>query len=362
MLRILRFSRRISEDRRARFLLLAAAVAAVALLLVSLPSGGGRATTADGAGPGGAQTLMFGDANCDGALDSLDALYLLLAIANLTVPQQDPCPEIMSGVLINGNPAVWGDQNCKDGNDSIDALILLLLVANLPRPASAPGCPELGDEVAVIHGTATPSPSPTPTETGAPTPTGTPAGDIKVLSFAPLQTPPYQYAINFVPRAISFGEAKHNNGPDPLTAEVYWGIQLQPTATEVKFRWAAEAGDLCFVGLTPTPCGEGDVAGQPSLAGETCFDGINNDGDGTTDFADPDCHANTGFIDRLEFFLDLDVSVAVSDLRRDLSVQCNTAGPFTLIIINQEEPAPPAADPDMSNNDQQTEIDADCGP
>ena len=92
---------------------------------------------------------LWGDANCDGAVNSLDALSNLLAIANLPVPQADGCPPVKSMVLVDGVPRIWGDEDCSGAKDAIDALFILLFISNLPRPSPAAGCPELEEEVMV---------------------------------------------------------------------------------------------------------------------------------------------------------------------------------------------------------------------
>ena len=110
-------------------------------------------------------------------------------------------------------------------------------------------------------------------------------------------------------------------------------------------------------GSNVVPCGEGDVVGVPSLNGDNCLDGQDNDGDALVDFADPDCQFD---VDDLHFTIDLAVSSSV-DLSRDLSVYCFGDGEFTFQILNEQSPID-AEDPNRSNNEQAGELTVACEP
>jgi hypothetical protein len=89
-----------------------------------------------------------GDVNCDGTVNSVDALQLLLFTANLPFVQPPGCP------FINGGPidgafsqtieAAFGDMNCDGYVDSVDGLKILLFVAFLPVGLPT-GCPPIGE-------------------------------------------------------------------------------------------------------------------------------------------------------------------------------------------------------------------------
>lgn len=80
-----------------------------------------------------------GNADCDGAVDSTDALKVLRYSAGLSVSQSEPCTDI--GALLPGGVR-QGDVNCSGGVDSKDALLILRAVAGLPVAVPA-GCPAI---------------------------------------------------------------------------------------------------------------------------------------------------------------------------------------------------------------------------
>ncbi len=85
---------------------------------------------------GGGASGGFGDVNCDGAVDAVDALQVLRSVANLTV--NSSCDTQIG----TGDPLL-GDVNCSGGVDAVDALALLRHVANLPVQQEQ-GCPVIG--------------------------------------------------------------------------------------------------------------------------------------------------------------------------------------------------------------------------
>jgi len=76
----------------------------------------------------------FGDVNCDGVVNSLDALTILLSISNLPFNIPAGCPGPTNLTL--------ADVNCDGVVDSLDALVLLLFVSNLPYMQGS-GCPPI---------------------------------------------------------------------------------------------------------------------------------------------------------------------------------------------------------------------------
>ena len=82
---------------------------------------------------------LFGDVDCDGDVDAVDALKILRYVAQLTVQQEPGCPLIGSDVA-----SFFGDVDCNGGVTSVDALKILRFVASLPVQQEA-GCTPIGD-------------------------------------------------------------------------------------------------------------------------------------------------------------------------------------------------------------------------
>jgi hypothetical protein len=97
-------------------------------------------------------TLVWPDVDCSGAVDSVDSLQQLRYVGGLPVNQTLPCPEAGStvGITVDGAPSQrpWGDADCNGAVNAVDALQVLRHVAGLPanRP---PGCPALGADVEI---------------------------------------------------------------------------------------------------------------------------------------------------------------------------------------------------------------------
>ena len=91
---------------------------------------------------------LWGDVDCDGKVDAVDALKVLRHVVGLDVSQQEPCADIGSTVSVDGTPRLWGDVDGDGDVDAVDALKLLLHVVGLPV-AQAPGTPAIGREVEV---------------------------------------------------------------------------------------------------------------------------------------------------------------------------------------------------------------------
>ena len=73
--------------------------------------------------------------NCDGAVNSVDALQVLRHVADLQVNQKPGCPEIggaLSAALVASAEDVFGDVDCNGNVNSVDALKILRYVAGLP--------------------------------------------------------------------------------------------------------------------------------------------------------------------------------------------------------------------------------------
>jgi hypothetical protein len=83
--------------------------------------------------------LTQGDVDCNGEVSSVDALKELRHVAQLSVSQNEPCPDIGEDVA-----SVWGDVDCNGEVTSVDALKVLRHVADLSVSQTEP-CPDIGE-------------------------------------------------------------------------------------------------------------------------------------------------------------------------------------------------------------------------
>jgi Tol biopolymer transport system component len=95
-----------------------------------------------------AMRLQWGDVNCSGRVDAVDALQLLRYTVRLPVLQQEPCPDIGDTVSVDGIPRLWGDVDGSGDVNAVDALKILRYVVMLPVQQQ-PGTPPIGREVEV---------------------------------------------------------------------------------------------------------------------------------------------------------------------------------------------------------------------
>jgi hypothetical protein len=82
--------------------------------------------------------LTQGDIDCNGDVTSVDALKELRHVAQLSVSQNEPCPDIGEDVA-----SVWGDVDCNAEVTSVDALKVMRHVAALSVSQTHP-CPDIG--------------------------------------------------------------------------------------------------------------------------------------------------------------------------------------------------------------------------
>jgi len=94
-------------------------------------------------------TLYWGDVDCDGDVDAVDALKILRHVVRLAVSQEEPCPDIGSTVTVDGTPRLWGDVDGYGDVDAVDALQILRHVGRLPV-AQRPGTSPIGSRVLVV--------------------------------------------------------------------------------------------------------------------------------------------------------------------------------------------------------------------
>lgn len=72
---------------------------------------------------------VLGDANCDGIIDSLDALQVLRSAA---------------AIQFNADCILLGNVDCSAAIDPVDALGIMRIIAGLPSVPATPGCPTIG--------------------------------------------------------------------------------------------------------------------------------------------------------------------------------------------------------------------------
>ena len=94
------------------------------------------------------QPLRWGDFDCDGDVDTTDALKLLSALAEIAVEQEPGCPQFGDTIESSDVPpgVRWGDFNCDLVLGSTDGLSLLMAFAALSTDQE-PGCPALDDQI-----------------------------------------------------------------------------------------------------------------------------------------------------------------------------------------------------------------------
>jgi Tol biopolymer transport system component len=95
-----------------------------------------------------AMRLLWGDVNCSGDVEAVDALQILRHLVKLSVLQQEPCPDIGVTVSVDGTPRLWGDVDGDGEVNAADALKILRHVAML-SVQQQPGTPPIGREVEV---------------------------------------------------------------------------------------------------------------------------------------------------------------------------------------------------------------------
>ena len=79
-----------------------------------------------------------GNVDCDGDIDTVDALKELRYVAQLALSQTQPCP-----LIGTDGASLWGDVDCSGNVTSVDALKILRFVAQLPVSQTEP-CSDIG--------------------------------------------------------------------------------------------------------------------------------------------------------------------------------------------------------------------------
>ena len=92
---------------------------------------------------------LFGDNDCDGDVDSVDALQGLRFIAGLEVFQTGPCHALGSSVDIDGSEAMFGDWDCDGDVDLVDQQAILRFVAGMSPIAQTEPCFDVGEAVTI---------------------------------------------------------------------------------------------------------------------------------------------------------------------------------------------------------------------
>jgi hypothetical protein len=104
----------------------------------------------EGEEPGEQRT--WGDSNCSGAADPVDALLALRFDAGQSTSTGE-CPPLGETVEVDGESYVWGDIDCSGVVDPVDGLKLLRHDSGL-SVSQEPGCPVVGTSVTVAQAVA----------------------------------------------------------------------------------------------------------------------------------------------------------------------------------------------------------------
>jgi hypothetical protein len=91
---------------------------------------------------------VWGDLNCSGASDPVDALTGLRFDAGLTVTQGPDCPGLDDPITVNDLQVTFADVDCSGDFTPVDPLKILRSDAGLSVD-SEPDCPEIGEEVQI---------------------------------------------------------------------------------------------------------------------------------------------------------------------------------------------------------------------
>jgi len=75
--------------------------------------------------PGGEAQVLWGDVDCDGEVDAVDAVAILMAVVGLAPEAQGHCPGVGAQVEVDGMPRLWGDVDGDGEVDAVDALHVL---------------------------------------------------------------------------------------------------------------------------------------------------------------------------------------------------------------------------------------------
>lgn len=98
------------------------------------------------------QTVRWGDSDCDGDVDAVDALVGLRNLAALSVSQDEPCFELGASVFVSGGDGSalkWDDIDCNGSLSAVDAAKKLRHLASLSVAQVQP-CPEIGQPLLLI--------------------------------------------------------------------------------------------------------------------------------------------------------------------------------------------------------------------
>jgi hypothetical protein len=96
--------------------------------------------------PSTATPRKWGDLNCSGSVDPVDALDELVPLAAHASDGVGACPGIGATVQIGGHAKLWGDWDCSGAVMPVDALAILEFDAQLNIPPIS-GCPAIGSTV-----------------------------------------------------------------------------------------------------------------------------------------------------------------------------------------------------------------------
>lgn len=227
-------------------LLVPAALAAVVIGFLAF-SPAGKPESAE-AGP---VPYVYGDVGCNNGVAgaheiTVDDFFLMAAyIANfqLQITLGPQCPSLGQDVTIDGQGTVkWGDLNCDGNVDALDGLLIMLFLAQVDYQSFC--VIALGAAVALLTGTA--DIKAVGLSHSVPALLGPPPNNL----VAP------QYFQN-TPVITHFNEVKHNNGPNAADVLVRWHVNLDEDDARFNWV-ARDNDDRCFNNGDEVPCMEGN--------------------------------------------------------------------------------------------------------
>jgi hypothetical protein len=83
--------------------------------------------------------------DCNGTVDSADALKILRTVAGLPIDQTGPCHAVGASITVDGTAGKFGDWDCDGKVTAVDALAVLKFIVDTPMTPA--GCPVVGDLV-----------------------------------------------------------------------------------------------------------------------------------------------------------------------------------------------------------------------
>ena len=95
--------------------------------------------------------MLWGDADCGGAINLGDTIAVARKLVDLAVNQSAGCPQLGATVSVDGTERAWEDIDCGGSLTLGDAIGIARFLVDL-SVNQAQGCPHIADEVQVTGG------------------------------------------------------------------------------------------------------------------------------------------------------------------------------------------------------------------